>query len=90
MTKYKNKLQKVISRIAVIKLEVGFHKDNIALLHHHARNYQEVVERHQSCRKVSFTSIARSEQRYLWTVNNLSMQIVLLERELETLMEYGI
>lgn len=88
--KYKDRLKKVTDRIAAIKSEVEVHNDNISLLHKHARNYKEITERHQSCRKVSFTSIARSEQRYLWTVNNLTMQVALLGRELATLEGYVI
>jgi hypothetical protein len=85
-----NKLQNSLDRISAIKAEIKAHKKNIKLLHHHALHHKTISDRQVAYRVVSFNNLGRSEARYRWSVKNLSMQIILLEKELETLNEYGI
>ena len=84
-----NKLQKNLDRITAIKTSIRAHKKNIKLLHHNAIHHKKMSDRHIAYRVVSFNNLGRSEARYRWSVKNLSMQIVLLENELQTLIEYG-
>jgi len=85
-----NKLQKNFDRIATIRTNIRAHKKNIKLLHHNATYHKKMNDRHIAYRVVSFNNLGRSEARYRWTVKNLSLQIILLEKELETLIECGI
>jgi hypothetical protein len=84
------KSKKTIKRIEIIQADIKAHKKNIKLLHLYARGYVAPKRDEYAPRVVKYSCIPKSEKRYRWTVQNLSIQIALLEQELETLIEYGV
>jgi hypothetical protein len=81
--------QKTINRIEIISEEIRLHKKNIKLLNLYARGYMVPKRGKYAPRYVKYRCIPKSEKRYLWTLQNISTQISLLEQELATLIEYG-
>lgn len=90
MNDFSKKSQKTQNRIEKIKADLFFHKKSIKRLHAFFRYGSKFKKCPHVPRIVKYTSIPKSENRYLFTINNITNQINFLEREIAVLIEYGV
>lgn len=83
------KSYKTKKRIENIQHDLKSHHNNIHLLRSAYKAHQSFNKNIFSPRVIKYTSIPKSENLYQFTLTNISSQIVLLEKELATLIEYG-
>ena len=86
---YIKKSQKTRERIDEIKVNLESYHDSINLLHGYAEGRLTMKGGDYCDRAALIKRKPEDDERYLWTLKNLKMQMLLLERELETLMRYG-
>jgi hypothetical protein len=82
--------QEIYERIEYIKNNIQSHKRNIKLLHYFSRRVIQIKANPYVPRIVKYSCIPRSDKRLIWTLENITNQVILLERELETLIKYGV
>jgi len=89
-TTISNKSQKTIERINFIKMAISEHKSNIKLLNKHINNYFPPRKKNVfSPRLIKYTSLPKSQERFQFTLKNLTDQVNSLKKELAILIEYG-
>jgi hypothetical protein len=79
----------ISKRIKYIKYKINLHQENIKLLSNHANEISEIKASPYIPRVIKYSCIPRSDTRFIWTLQNIKKQVDLLERELETLIKYG-
>ena len=82
------KSQEVSERIEAIKIDLKYHRRCIRRLYAYAEGRRKMDMTPYAPRVIKFTCIGRSENRFRWSIQNISSQIALLERELDTLIKY--
>lgn len=83
-----NKSQKTQDRIVIIENDLRIHRKNVRLLRTNFK-YHLGMNDSYAPRKIKFSYIPRCENNFRFTLENISKQILLLERELQVLIEYG-
>lgn len=86
----KNKSQKTRDRIKYIRSELKSHYKTIRSLNYFARHFVPIRKANFAPRIVKYSSIPRSEERYRWTLKNITDQVTLFENELMILIKYGV
>ncbi len=76
-------------RIKSIKTEIRHHTKSIQRLKEHAAFLQQAAYAPHAPRIVKYSCIPRSEKRFQWTIEHITSQVALLEKELETLIQHG-
>ncbi len=84
-----SKTQKTYKRILAIKSALKYHRGNINLLNSYELNRKKIPTANKKYRLVNFNPITSNEKIRLMTLKNLKDQVVSLEIELATLIEYG-
>lgn len=85
-----NKSQKTRERIEVIQADIAAHRDNIELLNEYAKGRRFAAMNPFAPRIVKYGCIPKSDKNYQMTLRNITTQVLLLERELAVLLEYGV
>jgi hypothetical protein len=84
------KSRKILERIEVIKKCVIAHRKNIVVLQQYANSNFNPKKNCYAPRLARYNRIPRSETRYLETLQNLSIQVMLLENEIQVLLKWGV
>lgn len=84
------KSKEISGRIMAIKADIQSHRENIRLLNIYAKETRAIKVSPFVPRIVKYSSLPRSDTQFRWTLQNIRNQVALLERELETLIKYGI
>ena len=78
----------VSERIKAIQTDLKYHRRCVRRLYAYAEGRRKIDMTPYAPRVIKFTCIGRSESRFRWSIQNISSQIMLLERELDTLFKY--
>lgn len=84
-----NKTPKTMMRVDTVKQEIKMHRKNIRLLRRYENKYFPKAKGIFAPRAVKYTTLPKSEKRFIWTIQNLTRQMQDLEKELSILIEYG-
>lgn len=86
---YTKKSKKTLERIDSIRAELASYRESIELLNGYADG-RLTLRGGDYCDRAAFSKrTAEDDERYLWTMKNIKTQILLYERELDTLLRYG-
>lgn len=86
---YENKSQKTKERAEIVHLEIQSLRESLQLLHDEMDKKFNKYLNNFAPRIVKYSSLPRQKEQFIFTINNLSSQVKLLESELVTLAEYG-
>jgi hypothetical protein len=85
---YDGKSQKTQSRIRRIKADIKMHSDSmLRLKYFYTKNFNK--SELYAPRKIKYSDLPRSEERYRSSMNYIAEQLKILEQELAALIEYG-
>jgi len=84
-----DKSQKTQDRIELIKFQLKLHRKSVKRLKACFENRRKNNKAPYAPRVVKYSSLPRSEKVYQFTLQNITSQISLLERELFVLIQYG-
>jgi hypothetical protein len=84
---------KTLERIEAIQFDIASYKDSIQRLHDYAEGRETLQGKGCTYRAVQRSlhhkRTKEDEELMQWTLQNIKTQMVLLERELDVLLEYG-
>jgi hypothetical protein len=83
------KTLKVRERIESIITDIKSHRHSVELLDGYATGHLTLRGNLYTEGAKRYRRTKEDEKRYHWTRNNITLQIALLEKELEVLIEYG-
>lgn len=83
------KSRKTKTRIKAVEADIEHYRKSIERLKQYAVLQKQVDHTPHAPRIVKYGCIPKSAKRFQWTIKNITSQVALLEKELETLMEYG-
>jgi hypothetical protein len=81
--------QQTQTRINDIKIELWMQRENLELMVESYKNIQLIKSEPFKPRVIKYTSLPKSEKYYQWAIQHCKFEIKLLEKELDTLIQYG-
>lgn len=89
MTTQSNPSEKINERIGAIKTDIKHYRKSIKHLKACAAYQWKIDQAPHAPRIIKYSCIPRSEKRFQWTLENITIQMKFLEIELETLIKYS-
>jgi hypothetical protein len=89
MITLEKKSPKVYGRIIAIRRELEFYYETIRLLQIAINHNESIQDSPYAPRVVKYSVIPRSEKRFYSTLQNVQTEVKILEKELDTLIQYG-
>lgn len=87
--RYRKKSEKTKKRIDEVKANLNSYRESIELLNGYAEGRLTLKGGDYCDRAACVKRTPEDDERYHWTLKNIKTQMILLERELETLLRYG-
>lgn len=84
-----NKCPKTLARIESIQTDLKYHLNNINHLKSSFNFHLRLKKFTYMPRIIKYSTLPRNENVFRYTLRNLTDQVALLKRELNTLIEYG-
>jgi hypothetical protein len=84
-----DRAQQTKVRINDIKIEIGMQYENLKLMFEEYKNILLIKSEPFKPRVIKYTSLPKSEKYYQWAMQHCKLEIKLLEKELDTLIQYG-
>lgn len=89
MTDQHNRSKEINERIDAIKIEIKFYRKSIKHLTECVLYQRKIDKTPYAPRIIKYSCIPRSERLFQWTLANITVQMKLLEVELNTLIKYS-